>query len=246
MQARTKWYVTVLVAAGIALPLSTARAGDSYSSSIVPETAGNTSDITLTKANLPCAPLPGSPTPPKPCGNSIKVVPAPASKPGQGMAMTLTLNGVDCPTEGNDKSKPGKCGAVQTTGNYSFPNSLCTALKKPKPCCTGAGIGTCVPVNGVLDMSVHVLGSDFPDVAGIPIYFAAGKGLLTVNGKNKIDGSVFGGLIGAILGQPLGFAVTTVRTEGTVPSDCATVPLLPGNHCLDGSPIAFTGITLGP
>jgi hypothetical protein len=208
MQTRAVW-VAILVAAGIALPLATARAGDKYQCTLVQEISTvNTTDFVLTKP-----------------GNKIKISPAPAPTV---LVTQLTLKNVSCPAEGNDKGKAGKCGEARVSGTCAAP-----------PC----------PVDAVLDMSVHVLGLDFFHVAGIPIEFTKGKAIFQANKTNKIDGSVFGGLVGAILGQPIGFQVLTIRTEGSDPTNpttgCGVVPLPPGDTCVNGTPLFFTGITAG-
>ncbi len=233
MQTRSRWYFALLVAAGVVLPLAIAHAGDKYSCTLVQEVGPpgpNTSDFALLKP-----------------GNQITIAPAkpklgpPPSAPG--LVMQLILKNVDCPAEGNDSNKTGKCGIAQDPAK-------CKMAGSPQPCCTGLGTGPgCSPVDAALALSVHFGGVDIFNVTGVPIEFVKGQAVFQATEKNKIDGSVFGGLVVAILGQPIGFHVLTVKTEGTDPTNlttgCGVVPLPMVNTCLDGIPFAFTGIIAG-
>lgn len=132
-------------------------------------------------------------------GNKIKIVSA-KPKTGlipsyPGMTLQLILKNVDCVLEGNDLGKAGKCGV---------------AAHNPAPA---------APVPAVLGLSVHTLGQDIFNVIGIPITFTKGVALFS-NGKNKIDGTVFGSLISAVYGRTMGFHSPTVRVPGSAPSDC--------------------------
>jgi hypothetical protein len=46
-----------------------------------------------------------------------------------------------------------------------------------------------------------------------------------------------------LLGKKGGFHVSIIRTQGSVPGDCADIPAGPG--CLDGVEWAITGMTNG-
>ncbi len=231
MQTRSRWYFALLVAAGVALPLATAHAADKYSCTLVQEVnPPNTSDFALLKPGNQITIAPVKP----------KVVPLPSAP---GLVTQLILKNVDCPAEGNDSGKAGKCG-------IALDPTKCKAAGSPQPCCTGLGTGpTCSKVDAVLAMSVHFAGADIFNVAGVPIEFSKGQAVFQATEKNKIDGSVFGALVTAILGQPMGFHVLTIKTEGSDPTNlttgCGVVPLPMVNTCLDGIPFAFTGITVG-
>ncbi len=224
MQVRAGWYVAALVAAGVALPLATAHAGDKYSSTIVQEVnPPNTSDFALLKG-----------------GNALSVAPNPKTV-GSGIVSQLVLKNVDCPLEGDDQGKAGKCGIKQDP-------TKCKAAGSPQACCTGLGTGpTCAPTPAVMVMSTHFAGTDILNVVGIPISFKGGQASFVATGKNKIDGSVFGALVAAILGKPIGFDVTKFQTNGSdianATTGCGVVPLPAVNTCADGIPFAFTGIT---
>jgi hypothetical protein len=224
--------------------LGTAYGSDVYLSTIIESPAStqdtppqpvNTSDFHLTKA-----------------GQWLKFVPSKGTtanpNPGTAVIAQISLQHVDCASEGNDKGKTGYCGISQDP-------TKCTGAGKPQACCTGKGTGpSCVKAHGVLDISVRqylstlLSGSeDIMHVAGIQITFSKGAATFDATGKNKADGSaVFGGLVSAFTNQKAGFHVTLVRTQGSNPSDCSNVPLSPGNGCLDGTEFGLTGITTGP
>ncbi len=228
MQVRAAWYVAALVAAGVALPLATAHAGDKYISTIVNEVnPPNTSDFVLTKP-----------------GNAFSVAPNPKTV-GSGVVAQLTLKNVSCPAEGNDSGKIGKCGVA-------IPPAKCKGNNVPvgDTCCTGVAMGTCAPTPAVMVLSSHFAGVEALNVTGVPISFKGGQATFVLTGKNKIDGSVFGALVAAILGKPIGFDVTKFQTNGSdvnnLTTGCGVVPLPPAgplNTCSDGIPFAFTGIT---
>jgi hypothetical protein len=218
---------------GVALLSGTAYAGDFYQCSIIEAPAAgldatpvNTSDFHLGKSG------------------KLKIAPANSAKfPGTASTLQLLLTKVDCVAEGNDQGKDNQCGISQDP-------LKCKAAGKPQVCCTGVGTGpTCQTVPAVLDLSVHqfmtpAFGIDMMHVAGIPIHFTKGMATFDASGSNKVDGSqIFAFLVGAILGQPMGYNVTVIRTQGTVPGDCVGAP--PGPHCLDGIEFAFTGFTNG-
>ena len=150
----------------------------------------------------------------------------PSKTDGAAVDIQLTLSKVDCPPD-NDAGAAGKCGPLAT------------------------------PKNAALDLSVHQFiswavpgypaGPDLMHVAGVPIHFTQGKLLFDATGTNKADGAVtFGGFVGAFFNQPFGLHVTLLRSEGSSPIDCTTVPLGAGNGCLDGVEFGLTGLNSSP
>lgn len=149
--------------------------------------------------------------------SKIKIQPRDKAGDG-GVRLQLNLKFVDCPSIGNDKDKAGKCGVKGS------------------------------PVhNHVLEFSVNALGVDLEGVAGLPYYIEKGKGRFEATGKNKIYGSDLGSFISLIFGQPLGIGQLKLRTPGSNPSECDTIPLGPPgtNGCTDGDVYALTGINVG-
>jgi hypothetical protein len=199
----------VLAAALPLLALRPAYAGFQYQSTIVAENAAsNTTDFKLTK--------PGT--------GKIKI--KPSTKAGQGgTTIQMVLKGVDCVGEGNDASKPGKCGNSGTGG----------------------------VLDHVLELGVRALGQEFPgtidnipdspSVVGIKFKYLKGTALFEATGKNVVPGSVFGPGTTSIFNQPLGIGLIRLRTPGSVPSDCDSAPSGPG--CTDGIVYGFTGIQAG-
>jgi len=195
----------VAVAALVLLPVRTAQAGYQYQSTIVAETTqnGNTTDFKLTK--------PGS----------SKVVIKPSSKSGDGgTVIQMVLTGVDCPAEGNDGAKTGKC------GNAGSP-----------------------VMDHVLELGVRALGIEFPgggvspSAVGILFKIAKGTAVFEATGKNILPGKVFGPSTTSVFNSPLGIGLLRLHTPGSVTSDCATAP--PGPGCTDGVVYAYTGIVVG-
>jgi hypothetical protein len=201
---------SVLIGAVIGGPyVSVAHAKDKYQASIVGEPS-NATPYTLLKP-----------------GSKIKI--SPSTKPGDGgIVFQLLLKNVDCPTIGNDKNKPGKCGVKDAP-----PES---------------------PVNNhILEIGVRALGNDVPApgnpllvaAAGIPFRLEKGKAVFQATGKNKIGGAAFGALSSLIFDQPMGIGLIKLRTPGSNLADCGTAPLLEGNGCNDGDVYAVAGITVG-
>lgn len=98
-------------------------------------------------------------------------------------------------------------------------------------------------VDAVLDVVLHVSGTDYR--VGVPIEFVKGQARFIVGDTTKIGGpQAFGALVPA--GTPVGFDAIKIREEGSNPADCATIPLLLVNGCVDGNEFAVTGITTSP
>jgi hypothetical protein len=212
MRLHDAFGAATLVAAAVWLLLpGTAKAGEQYQSTIVGEPSTvNTTDIHL-KAG--------------PSSNKVTVKANPAHS-GTGLVVQLVVSNVDCPAEGNDKGKTGKCGVAATK---STPQA---------------------PVPAMFVLSARFGGADYPDVFGVPIQFLKGQALFVSTGKTSQDGSAFGSLIGAILGQPIGI-FAKIRTQGTDVTQCPG-PFLntetlgnppASNGCTDGTPLFFTGVT---
>jgi hypothetical protein len=143
----------------------------------------------------------------------------PSTKPGDGGIVTqLNLKGIDCPPPGpgNDGGTTGKCGVA------------------------GSPV-----VNHVLSVGVNFAGADLDEVAGVKYRIEKGAVAFQATGKNKIGGATFGALVSLIFNQPLGIGVLKLRTPGSDPSDCDTVPLASGNGCTDGDLYAVAGIVAG-
>jgi hypothetical protein len=222
-------------AMAILIPLgNVANAADLYQTTIVEDPALNATDFHLMKP-----------------GNKLKVTPAkPKKNPMDpmgpmlhpGMTIQLILKNVDCFSAGNDgvTAGTGKCGVAVH------------------------GMTPASPVPAVLGLSVHTLGLDIFGAIGLPIQFVKGTATFVATGKNKFDGTdpSMALLIGMILSNKIGFHVPTIQNQGTVPADCASIPLgsaslatvsptlailAPGGvaGCLDGNVIAFGGITVG-
>ena len=134
---------------------------------------------------------------------------------GGGMTTQLVLSNVDCPPN-NDAGVAGKCGPKLT----------------PIP-------------DHVLELGISFNGADLDGVVGIKYSLKQGKAAFQASGKNAIGGASFGALVTIIFNQPLGIGIARLRTPGSDPGDCASVPLLPGNGCTDGDAYAIAGVTVG-
>jgi hypothetical protein len=150
-------------------------------------------------------------------GSKVQI--KPSDKAGDGGVVTqLNLKFVDCPAPGpgNDGGAAGKCGVKDT------------------------------PVTDhVLDLSVNFGGADFDSIIGIKYSIEKGKGAFQATGKNKITGTAFGAFVTVVFNQPLGIGLIKLREAGTDPTDCDTIPLLPGNGCTDGGMYGLAGIVVG-
>lgn len=137
---------------------------------------------------------------------------------GGGLVTQLVLSNVDCPTDaqGNDASITGKCGP------------------KLDPI-----------VDHVMELGISFAGLDLPGVAGLKYNLKQGKAAFENTGKNSTPGSALGATVTLVFNQPLGIGFIRLRTPGTDPSVCDTTPLLPGNHCLNGTPYAIAGVVVG-
>lgn len=210
MKLRSACRIVSVVTLGVPLLIGTARAGDSYSQSIVPAPLVGSLDGAPVNSSDFRIKYPG--------GN--KFTTKPSKVLGEGMVTMLVLKNVDCPLEGNDQGKPNKCGISGS------------------------------PVPAVVDLSVHQfmtpsIGIDMLHVAGIPITFTKGMATFVASGTNKVIApQVFADLITQTLTQPLGMGAVAIKTQGSVPTDCATAPA--GVGCLDGIEFGFAGIIVGP
>lgn len=138
----------------------------------------------------------------------------PSTKAGDGGVVTqLNAKFIDCPPN-NDGGAAGKCG-----------------VKDAEIC------------NHVLNLSVHAVGLDIPNAAGIRYCIEKGKTFFPSTGKNKTGGGELGAVVTLIYNQPLGFGLIKLQTPGSDPSSCATAPA-PAT-CTDGDVYGFAGIVVG-
>ena len=100
-------------------------------------------------------------------------------------------------------------------------------------------------VNHVLDVSVSFGGADFDSVAGVKYSIDGGKAVFQATGKSSIGGAAFGSLVGLVFNQPLGLGILKLKTPGSNPGACDSVPLTSGNACTDGDPYALAGFVVG-
>ena len=123
-----------------------------------------------------------------------------------------------------------KVGGISCTGVDASPPAKC---------------GTTPILDHVMDMGVYAFGNDLPSIVGIRFSIEAGKTTFQSSGKSSVGGAIFGPLVSAIYGEPLGISSIKLREPGSDPSDCGTVPLPGGNGCTDGVEYAVAGIIAG-
>ena len=135
-----------------------------------------------------------------------------------GLVTQLVLSNVDCPMDpqGNDAGVAGKCGP------------------KLDPI-----------VDHVVELGISFAGLDLDGVAGIKYQLKQGKAAFEFSGKNSMPGNALGATITLVYNQPLGIGIVRLRTPGSDPAACDTTPLLPGNHCTNGTPYAIAGVVVG-
>lgn len=175
--------------------------------------------------------------------------PAQAGTKVQGTLVPLNVGGT-CGVSGSDPcytiSKPGKFAMKEskTAGGGGIEIQL---NLKGVDCPTAGGgndggkSGKCNDVNHVLESN-----SQFQTIVtqtGILFDLVKGKAVFQATGKNKVTGGdIFGALVAAVQGEPLGVGIFRVRGPGSNGADCLQAPLPPDNGCIDGELYAVSGI----